>query len=88
MAFDSKKPILFIVDERIKPEGLLEFPNFPKVFYHPLRLNVLENRLLSIMPNFRKWISDKKKEEFMKSLLKVGLVTGGIWLLGKISEEK
>jgi len=88
MAFDSKKPLLFIVDERIKPEGFLEFPNFPKVFYHPLRLNILEHRLSMIMPSFRRWVSDKKKEEFMKSLFKVGLVVGGIWLLGKAREEK
>lgn len=88
MAFDSKKPLLFIVDERIKPEGLLEFPKFPKIFYHPLRLNVLEQRLSIIMPSFRKWVSDKKKEEFMDSLIKAGLVVGGIWLLGKTMEEK
>jgi hypothetical protein len=87
-AFHSDKPLLFIVDERIKPEGLLEYPQFPKVFYHPTRLDVLEHRLALIMPGFRNWIAKKKQEEFRDGLIKAGLIIGGVWLIGKILEEE
>jgi hypothetical protein len=85
MAFE--KPLLFIVDERVKPEGLLEYPNFPKVFFHPTKLEVLEHRLAVIMPGFRRWIADKRREEFYDGLVKAGLILGGIWLVSKIFEE-
>jgi hypothetical protein len=88
LAFSSKKPLLFIIDERIKPEWLLEFPKFPKVFYHPTKLEVLEHRLAIIMPGFRKWIADKKQQQFWDGLVKAGLILGGIWLVGKAVEDK
>lgn len=87
-AFQSDKPLLFIVDERIKPEGLLEYPNFPKVFYHPTKLDVLEHRLAVIMPGFRNWIAEKKQKEFLQGLGKAGLILGGIWLAAKAVEGK
>ena len=87
-AFQSDRPLLFIVDERIKPEGLLEYPNFPKVFYHPTKLDVLEHRLAVIMPGFRNWIAEKKQKEFLQGLGKAGLILGGIWLAAKAVEGK
>lgn len=84
---DSDKPLLFIVDERIKPEGLLEYHKFPKVFYNPTKLDVLEHRLAIVMPGFRKWIAEKKRKEFVDGLVKAGLILGGIWLVGKSMEE-
>jgi len=88
MAFYSDKPLLFIVDERIKPEGLLKYPNFPKVFYHPTKLDVLEHRFAVVMPGFRKWIAEKKQKDFWNGLAKAGLILGGIYLVGKLLEEK
>jgi hypothetical protein len=88
MAFKDKKPMIFIVDERIKPEGLLEDPRFPKVYYHPTKLEVLEHRLAIVMPGFRKWIAEKKQQQFWDGLVKAGLILGGIWLAGKAMEEK
>lgn len=88
MAFESDKPLLFIVDERIKLEGLLEFPKFPKVFYHPTRLEVLEHRLAIAMPGFRGWIADKRQQQFLDALIKAGIIFGGIWLVGKALEGK
>ena len=85
MAFRSDKPLLFIVDERIKLEGLLEYPNFPKVHYHPAKLEILEHRLAVVMPSFRKWISDKKSQEFQDALIKAGLVLGGISLVALLT---
>lgn len=85
---DSDKPLLFIMDERIKPEGLLEFPKFPKVFYHPTKLEVLEHKLTIVMPGFRRWIADKKQQQFWEGLVKAGLILGGIWLVGKAMEDK
>jgi len=88
MAFHSDKPLLFIVDERIKPEGLLEYPNFPKIFYHPTKLDVLEHRFAVVMPGFRKWIAEKKQKDFLNGLAKAGLILGGIYLVGKLLEDK
>ncbi|MCK4419989.1 hypothetical protein KAV79_09290 [Candidatus Aerophobetes bacterium] len=87
-AFQSDKPLLFIVDERMKPEGLLEYSDFPKVFYHPTKLDILEHRLAVIMPGFRKWIAGKKQKDFLDGLVKAGLILGGIWLVAKALEEK
>lgn len=87
---DSDKPLLFIVDERIRPEGLLEHPDFPKVLYHPTKLDVLEHRLAVVMPGFREWIAKKNKKErekFDDGLVNAGLILGGIWLVGKLMEE-
>ncbi|MDI6792263.1 MAG: hypothetical protein QME81_05270 [bacterium] len=89
-AIDSDKPLLFIVDERIRLEGLLEYPDFPKVLYHPTKLDVLEHRLAVVMPGFREWIAKKNKKErgkFDDGLVKAGLILGGIWLVGKLMEE-
>jgi len=88
MAFRSDKFLLFIVDERIKPEGLLEFVNFPKVFYHPTKLDVLGHRLAVVMPGFRSWIAEKREMEFWKALVAAGLILGGIYLVAKFLEEK
>ncbi|MFH1097612.1 MAG: hypothetical protein ABH886_06505 [Candidatus Desantisbacteria bacterium] len=88
MAFKSDKPMLFIIDERLKPEGLLGYPNFPKVFYAPTKLDVLEHRLTVTMPGFRELIAEKKQERFFKGLANAGLILGGIWLAGKIIGEK
>ena len=88
IAFKSDKPLLFIVDERIKPEGLLEFSKFPRVSYHPTKLEVLEHRLTIVMPGFRRWIANKRQEQFWDGLVKAGLILGGIWLVGKAMEEK
>lgn len=87
-AFQSNKPLLFIVDERIKPEGLFEYSKFPKVFYHPTKLDILEHRLAVVMPGFRKWITEKKQKDFWNGLVKAGLILGGIWLVGKALEGK
>lgn len=87
-AFRSDKPLLFIVDERIKPEGLLEYPNFPKVAYHPTKLDVLEHRLAVVMPGFREWIAEKQQKEFLAGLTKAGLILGGILLAAKAVEGK
>lgn len=83
MGFRSDKPLLFIVDERVKLEGLLEFPKFPRVSYYPTKLEVLEHRLAIVMPGFRKWIAGKKQQQFRDGLIKAGLILGGIWLIGK-----
>jgi hypothetical protein len=88
VAFQSDKPLLFIVDERIRPEGLLEYPNFPKVFYHPTKLDVLEHRFAVTMPGFRKWIAEKKQDDFWVGLAKAGLILGGILLMVKAAEGK
>lgn len=88
LAFKSDKPLIFITDERIKPEGLLEFSKFPKISYHPTKLEVLEHKLAIVMPGFRRWIADKKQQQFRDGLVKAGLVFGGIWLVGKIMEDK
>ncbi|MFH1860842.1 MAG: hypothetical protein ABH870_07540 [bacterium] len=88
MAFKSDKPMLFIIDERLKPEGLLGYPNFPKVFYTPTKLDVLEHRLAVTMPGFRESITKKNQERFFKGLANAGLILGGIWLAGKFTGEK
>ncbi|MDI6781101.1 MAG: hypothetical protein QME49_03205 [bacterium] len=85
---DSNKPLLFIVDERIKQEGLLEYPDFPKVFYNPTKLDVLEHKLAVVMPGFRELIAEKKVQKFLDGLGKAGLILGGIWLVGKCIEGK
>lgn len=88
IALGRKKPLLFIIDERIKPEGLLDDSRFPKVSYHPTKLEVLEHRLAVVMPGFRRWIAEKKQQQFLDGLVKAGLILGGIWLVGKTMEEK
>lgn len=85
MAFKSDKPLLFIIDEAVKSEGFLEYPNFPKVFYNPAKIDVLEHRLAVVMPGFRERIAKKKTKSFLSGLGKAALITGGIWLVGKLS---
>ncbi|MBT9146267.1 MAG: hypothetical protein DDT42_02149 [candidate division WS2 bacterium] len=88
VAFRSDKPLLFIVDGRIKPEGFLEYGNFPKVFYHPTKLDILEHRLAVVMPGFRSWIAGNRQKDFWDGLGKAGLILGGICLVAKALEEK
>lgn len=57
-------------------------------FYHPTKLDVLEHRLAVVMPGFRKWIAEKNNKEFVNGLVTAGLILGGIWLVGKCTEEK
>lgn len=79
MAFTVDKPILLIVDESVKLEGLLaqEFP--PKVRFSEWDLGKLYHDLSYIMPGFREWIGNKKREGFNKALQDIitGVAVGG-----------
>lgn len=91
LGFQSDKPLLFIIDERVKLEGLLEYPTFPRIFYNPLSLEALEYRLALVMPAFRAWVAQKKQQQFFDALLKAGLVTAagiaGLSLLGSLDKR-
>lgn len=69
MAFLANKPILVFVQEGIRLEGLVASEAFPKLWFSPLGIVELYYSLPYVMPAFRQWIADAKREEFLKSLV-------------------
>lgn len=80
IAFGTSRPLLILRDQGVVVGGLPGELIELSVPYDPLNLEELRQRLGSRMPIFRQWVVDKKREEFLTSLAKVGipLLIGGI----------
>jgi len=80
IAFGSSRPVLILRDQAVMVGGLMGELRELSVPYDPLNLDELRQRLGAIMPMFRQWIADKRREEFLAGLARIGvpLLIGGI----------
>ncbi len=80
IAFGTSRPLLILRDEAVAVGGLPGELRGLTAPYNPLNLEDLRQRLGAIMPMLRQWVVDKRRQEFLDSLAKVGvpLLIGGI----------
>lgn len=87
IAFGIDKPLLILKDKRVSlrglPSYLLNLKQVPAVEFDPYNLDELKIGLSSIMPDFREWIENKRKQGFKESLGR--LVVGGLAVVGFIA---
>jgi hypothetical protein len=80
IAYGTNRPILILVDESVDLRGLPgELKNFSLTF-SSFRLEELRQKLGAVMPSFREWIAQKRREEFLRVLgsALAPLIIGGI----------
>lgn len=80
IAFGASRPLLILRDQGVVLGGLPGELTELSVPYAPLNLEELRQRLGGIMPMFRQWVADKRRDEFLTGLAKLGipLLIGGI----------
>lgn len=79
IAFGREKPILVIKDRRVTLGGLLGELNRFSTTFDPFDMEKLKQELGRIMPSFRESIVTKRRQDFLKTLVAVGvpLLIGG-----------
>ena len=94
IAFGNDFPILILVDNRIEIDGLPSILKEYLVHFDSYDYNKTRNLISEIMPAFRTWLSNKKWDDFKKTIKKIGLgvgliTLGGIagYLVGKYNKE-
>lgn len=87
IAYGIDKPLLILKDRKISigglPSYLTELKTAPLVEFDPYNIDELRIGLSAIMPGFREWIEDKRRQEFFNGLGKV--VVGGLAAVGGIT---
>lgn len=87
IAFGIDKPLLILKDKRVSlrglPSYLLNLKQEPVVEFDPYNPDELKIGLYSVMPSFREWIENKRKQGFNESLGR--LVVGGLAVVGFIA---
>jgi len=86
IAYGKERPVLVLEDEAVTLGGLPGEMKDLALSYNSLNLEELRQRLGGIMSPFREWIASRKRDEFLKTLAKIGvpLLIGGIigYLIG------
>jgi len=72
ISYGQNKPLLILKDKRVGlgglPKYLAEYKHMPLVEFDPFNLEELRLKLHTVMPGFREWIANRKKEEFFEAL--------------------
>lgn len=92
IAFGIDKPLLMLEDGGVSigglPSYLAELKQTPRIEFDPYNLDELIIGLSAVMPGFREWIENKRRQEFLDGLGRIivsGLaVAGGITILSGI----
>jgi len=92
IAYGINKPLLILKDKRVAlgglPGYLSSFGQVPVVEFDPFNLEELRMKLSAVMPGFREWIANKRRQEFFEALAKLAIgalaVTGVVAILGGI----
>ncbi len=86
IAFGINKPLLILKDRGVSvgglPSYLGELKQAPLIEFDPDNLNELRIGLSAIMPGFREWIEDERRQEFSDGLKRI--VVGGFAVVGGI----
>lgn len=80
------KPLLLIVEDSVKHEGLIGNPHFHQLFFNTSELDVLEEQLRHVMPHFRTLIRDKKWQDYLRQIDKARDIATVEWLFGRQKE--
>jgi hypothetical protein len=87
ISYGYDKPLLILKDKRVAlgglPKYLAEYKYVPLVEFDPFNLEELKLKLHAIMPGFREWIANKKREEFFEAL--ATLAVGAFAVIGFIA---
>ena len=87
IAFGIDKPLLILKDRGVSvgglPSYLAELKQAPLIEFDPYNLDELRIGLSAIMPGFREWIENKRKQEFFHGLGRI--VVGGLAVVGGIA---
>jgi hypothetical protein len=87
LAFGVDKPLLILKDRRVTLGGLPSYLNAsgqaPVLEFDPYNLEDLRARLTAIMPGFRGWLENHRKQDFSESLKKVAI--GSLAFIGVIT---
>jgi len=87
VAYGLNRPILVVKDKNVRLGGLAgEFKKY-SISFDSINLESFKNDLGKIMPPFRRWISKRKRHDFLKAIASIGipLGVGGIfgYLIGR-----
>lgn len=83
---DDAKPLLILKDKEVfiggLPSYLAEIEQIPLIEFDPYNLDELRIELSAIMPGFREWAENKRRQKFFDDL--EGLATSGLAIVGGI----
>ena len=87
IAFGLNKPLLILKDKNVSVDGLpsylSKFEQVPLIDFDAYNLDELRIGLSAIMPGFRDWIENKRRQEFFNALGKI--VVGGLAVIGGVA---
>jgi hypothetical protein len=87
ITFGVDKPLLILKDKSVSinglPSYLSEFEQVPLIDFDAYNLDELRFGLSAIMPGFRDWIENKRRQEFFTALGKI--VVGGLAVIGGVA---
>jgi hypothetical protein len=91
IAYGLDKPLLILKDRRIHlgglPGYLATFKQAPVIEFDPFNLDELKAKLSAVMPGFREWIADKRRQEFFEALAKLAVIALAIIALPGIIDS-
>jgi len=82
IAFGQDYPTLILVDNRVTIDGLPSILKEYMIKFDPYNFEKTRKKISAIMPIFRKWISNKKWEDFKEKLKEIGIGVGLLTLGG------
>lgn len=84
IAFGEDRPLLILKDERVSlgglPSYLAKYEETPTIEFSRYNLDELRKALPTVMPGFREWIENKRRQEFVEGLRKI--ITLGLAAVG------
>jgi len=88
IGFGVDKPLLILKDQRVSLSGLPSYLTTaqlsPLVEFDPYNLDELKIKLSAVMPGFREWIENKRRQGFFDGLAKILTVVGAAVIISGV----